>query len=95
MQHILRPKGVRSSDGGDDFLGKRSSLGDVFERFLHVLGDELVHESKRHGNHGDNGGHGKGEFPLLDKGDYETGEESGYETGGHRDLLGDALLYEI
>ena len=86
---------MRSSDGGNNFLSKRSSLANVFERLLHVLRDEFVHESERYGNHGNNRGHGKGEFPLLDEGEDEAGEESSQETGGHRDLVGYALLYEI
>ena len=46
VQHILRPKGMAGADGGNDLLSERTSLANMLERFLHVLGDEPVHESK-------------------------------------------------
>lgn len=95
VQNILRPKSVAGSDGRDDLLGERSSLTNMLERFLRVLGDKLIHESKSDGNHGDNGRHGECEFPLPDKGEDKTGEESGQETGGQGDLFGNTLLDEV
>jgi len=52
VQRGLRPKGVTGTDCRDDLLGDGPSLGNVLERFLHVLGDELVHETTGDGNHG-------------------------------------------
>jgi hypothetical protein len=95
VKDILRSKGMTGADGRDDFLSERSSLANVFERFLHVLGKELVHETKREGYHGNDGGHGECEFPLPDESEDETGEESGQETGGQWDLFGNPLLDEI
>ena len=86
---------MTGADGGDDLLSDASSLGDMLEGFLHVLGDELVHETTSDSNHGNDRGHGKGEFPLPREGDNEADNKSGHETSSQRDLLGDTLLDEI
>lgn len=86
---------MTGSDGRNDLLSERPSLANVLERFLHVLGDEPVHESKGDGYHGNDGRHGKRKFPLSDIGEDETCEKSGQETCGQWDLLGNTLLDEI
>ena len=95
MERILRAKSMTGTDGGDDLLSDGPSLGNVLERFLHVLGDELVHEATGDGNHGNNRGHGQGEFPLPGVCDDETDGERSQETGRYRDLLGNTLLHKI
>jgi len=95
VEHILRSKGVAGADGGDNLFGDTSSLGDVFERLLHIFGDKQVHKATSNCNHGDDRGQGKGEFPLPDEGDDETNDKSGHKTDSHRDLLGNTLLYKI
>ena len=95
MERILRAKSMTGTDGGDDLLSDCPSLGDMLERFLHVLGDELVHEATSDGNHGNDRGHGQGEFPLPGVCDDETDGESSQEIGCHWDLLGNTLLYKV
>ena len=95
VQHTLRAKGMTCTDGGNDLFSNGSSFTNELERLLHVFGDELVHETASDGNHGNDRGHGEGDFPLLGVGEYETDEESGQETGRHWDLLGNTLMYEI
>jgi hypothetical protein len=95
VEYVLRPKRMAGSDSGDDLLGERSSLADVFQRFLHVLGDESEHDCERDGDHRDDGGHGECKFPLADVGENETSDESGQKTNCYRDLFGNTLLHEI
>ena len=86
---------MTGADSGDDFLSDGSSFGDVLEGCLHILGDELVHETTGDSNHGNDRGHGKGKFPLLLEGNNKTDDKRRHEAGGQRNLLGDTLLNEI
>ena len=95
VKHILGPKGVAGSNGRDDLLSQRTTLSDALKRFLHILGDELAHEAESDRNQGDDGGHGKRKFPLLDVCEDETGEESRQEAGSYWDLLGNTSLNQI
>ena len=94
-QDALGAEGLGGADGGDDLLGEGSSFGDVLERHLHVLGEELVHDTTCDGDTGQNGGHGKGKTPRTDVGKDETSDEGAEEVDDHGDLLGRALLDEV
>ena len=94
-ENALRAECLGSTDGGDDLLGKSSALGNVLQRHLHVLGDELVHDTTGNGDTREDGRHGEGESPAANVGEDETADESAKEVDDQSDLLGRALLDKV
>ena len=94
-EDALRAEGLGGADGGDDLFREGATLGDVLQGELHVLGDELVHDTASDGDAGQHGGHGEGGAPGADVGEDETGDERGKEVDDERNLFGRALLNEV
>ena len=67
-EDALRAEGLGGADGGDDLFREGATLGDVLQGELHVLGDELVHDTASNGDAGQHGGHCKGKAPGVDVG---------------------------